>query len=420
MNTTAQALFDFLKDILYAPDSAKLDLQSLDPDFYPLGEGMQFLADCIRESRHFVRALAKGDLSLTPPGGDNVLAAPFKEMQGSLRHLAWQTQQIAKGDYSQRVDFMGEFSTAFNTMTEQLKERTDGLIQEKEKVEQKNQELRQNLDLVLALTNYTHNMIFVLASHSEKEIFVNQPAQWFQKANPGAAQQLQTIMRQRRINNRYGSEFWETEVAFPHDTKAFYKIESFELSWLEERAMVHIVMDDTQRKKRETMMYSLAYTDPLTGLSNRRYAMDRMDELIHKGIPFLLTFVDLDYLKYCNDMFGHNNGDYYLTKAAQVLKTMGGELCRVGGDEFILIQPGTDLDEQNQRLSKLRDLLHKQNEKPYPMSFSYATSLVPANPPRTLDEYIQQTDVAMYHYKVHHKRPLHEVIDASYKDERIE
>lgn len=46
--------------------------------------------------------------------------APFKQLQANLRHLTWQTQQIAKGDFSQRVDFMGDFSEAFNFMVTSL------------------------------------------------------------------------------------------------------------------------------------------------------------------------------------------------------------------------------------------------------------------------------------------------------------
>jgi Signal transduction histidine kinase involved in nitrogen fixation and metabolism regulation len=47
--------------------------------------------------------------------------------------LTWQTQQIAKGDFFQRVDFMGDFSQAFNTMTNALQESQDQLLVEIEK-----------------------------------------------------------------------------------------------------------------------------------------------------------------------------------------------------------------------------------------------------------------------------------------------
>ena len=46
----------------------------------------------------------------------------LKNLQASLKHLTWTTQQIAKGDFNHEVDFMGDFSAAFNSMTQQLKD----------------------------------------------------------------------------------------------------------------------------------------------------------------------------------------------------------------------------------------------------------------------------------------------------------
>ncbi len=66
--------------------------------------------------------LARGDLSFEPPKGKMSILQSFKNLQASLRHLTWTTQQIAKGDFNHEVDFMGDFSIAFNSMTEQLKD----------------------------------------------------------------------------------------------------------------------------------------------------------------------------------------------------------------------------------------------------------------------------------------------------------
>jgi len=418
MEQASQLLFQYLKDVLYAPEQAKLDVDALPPELRQLGKGIRFLGDCVLEQRTFLRALAKGDLAAEPPGVQNVLAAPAKELQGSLRHLTWQTQQVAKGDYNQKVDFMGEFSSAFNTMTDQLQRRTASLVKEKEQAEQKNQELSRNLELVLALTNHTHSMIFVFSITTGQEIFANQPAQWFLMASPQAAGLLRAQMAARDLNEGAASQMWEAELKFRDGgMQAFYSIESFQITWGTETAAVHIVMDDTERRRREDLANSLAYTDPLTGLSNRRYAMDRMDELQRSNTPFLLSFIDIDYLKYCNDKYGHTTGDHYLLEVAHILQTLGGDLCRVGGDEFILLQVGTDAQEQDRRLSQLRDLLREQGrDNPYPKSFSFATSVVPAGAQRSADSYLQETDIKMYHYKRTHKRPLFEM----YHDDRLE
>ncbi|MBU2546807.1 MAG: response regulator [Proteobacteria bacterium] len=67
-----------------------------------------------------LQALSRGDIDFQAPRGNSVLLASMKNLQSSLRHLTWTTQQIAQGDFSHQVDFMGEFSEAFNSMTQQL------------------------------------------------------------------------------------------------------------------------------------------------------------------------------------------------------------------------------------------------------------------------------------------------------------
>ena len=69
--------------------------------------------------KRFVGALSTGDLNATirRPGP---LAGTLKGLHANLRHLTWQTQQVAAGDFSQRVDFMGAFSDAFNSMVSAL------------------------------------------------------------------------------------------------------------------------------------------------------------------------------------------------------------------------------------------------------------------------------------------------------------
>jgi len=103
----------------------------LDPELKELGETVNRLVSAYNEMREFILSLAQGNVDVSPPL-HNLLASPFKQLQASLLHLTWQTRQIAAGDYSQRVYFMGDFSTAFNSMVEALEEkrRTEALLRE--------------------------------------------------------------------------------------------------------------------------------------------------------------------------------------------------------------------------------------------------------------------------------------------------
>jgi adenylate cyclase len=66
--------------------------------------------------------IARGDLEPRPLLGRMMVVQSLKALHSNLRHLTWKTQQIAAGDLEQRVDFMGDFSIAFNRMTQQLKD----------------------------------------------------------------------------------------------------------------------------------------------------------------------------------------------------------------------------------------------------------------------------------------------------------
>jgi signal transduction histidine kinase len=71
----------------------------------------------------FINALAEGDLDMDPPR-QNYVISHYKMLQSNLRHLTWQTQQIARGDYNQKVSYLGDFSVAFNQLIESLKEKS--------------------------------------------------------------------------------------------------------------------------------------------------------------------------------------------------------------------------------------------------------------------------------------------------------
>jgi diguanylate cyclase (GGDEF)-like protein len=85
-----------------------------DKNYLKLREDITSISD-------FLHALANGDLSqrLMAKG---YLASVLKMFQSHLKQLTWQTQMVSRGDFSQRVNFMGEFATSFNLMIEQLDE----------------------------------------------------------------------------------------------------------------------------------------------------------------------------------------------------------------------------------------------------------------------------------------------------------
>lgn len=125
-----------IHSLLQGKDPEAFDCESEPEDeIHELSLKVNRLLHQLREVKEFILPLSSGKLGYALPK-NNFLAAPFKQLQASLRHLTWQTQQIAQGDFSQRVDFMGDFSTSFNTMVDALGEARNQLIAEVSHAEQ--------------------------------------------------------------------------------------------------------------------------------------------------------------------------------------------------------------------------------------------------------------------------------------------
>lgn len=92
------------------------------PEVASLALAVANLAASLETLRQFSIALASGRIDAEAPPKQHLLD-PLKSLQASLKHLTWQTQQVAAGNLDQHVDFLGDFSTAFNQMVAALKDK---------------------------------------------------------------------------------------------------------------------------------------------------------------------------------------------------------------------------------------------------------------------------------------------------------
>ena len=175
------------------------------------------------------------------------------------------------------------------------------------------------------------------------------------------------------------------------------------------KGIIGTYIDITERKKMEEQLKKLARIDPLTGCYNRRYSLELLDRQLklsqrHQS-PFLLAFLDIDHLKHINDTFGHKEGDKVLVEVADLFHSTLREvdiICRMGGDEFLLVFPDSSLkdiplfrDRINAKLSPL----NTQKKKDYQIHLSIGFSEYLPEKPKSMDELIAIADKRMYEEK---------------------
>jgi diguanylate cyclase (GGDEF)-like protein len=111
-------------------------------------------------------------------------------------------------------------------------------------------------------------------------------------------------------------------------------------------------------------IHDMAIKDPLTGLFNRRFFNEKLEEEISRSrrtrLPVSLIYMDIDHFKKYNDQNGHPMGDILLKMFAQVLKKTSRKndvIARIGGEEFVIILPHTDKMGAAIKAEKLRRVI---------------------------------------------------------------
>jgi diguanylate cyclase (GGDEF)-like protein/PAS domain S-box-containing protein len=160
-------------------------------------------------------------------------------------------------------------------------------------------------------------------------------------------------------------------------------------------------------KLRETLK-NQAIRDGLTGLFNRRYLNETLERELSRGNRLGNTtgviMLDLDHFKEYNDIYGHNAGDELLVALGKIIRTQTRQediACRYGGEEFLIIMPGTDLETALERTEELHQLvkeLHLSNRFLRPVTISAGVAVYPVHG-STGKEVIRSADAALYRAK---------------------
>ena len=415
-------LFDYLRDVIYDPKNANLNVDSLDEDFNKLGQGLAYFAHCIAQLSDFASALSKGDFNADTPPSSNQLAAPLKGLHSSLMHLTWQAKQVAKGDYSQRVDFMGEFASAFNMMIQQLAERQEKLEAEIKLSQTHAASMQHSNNLLSSLVDHIPHQLFVVSRKTHEVFLSNSMAEAELAKHPDYLKVILDYLVESGNDKGHRDVEFYIPATENHDDR-YLHINTYVIEWHGVKSLALAIDDISCEKRRLNDLETHAHYDSLTNLYTRFFGMRIFNEWLEARKQFSLVFLDMDSLKFINDKYGHAEGDVYITTVADCLRAIPGEIiaCRLGGDEFMVLMPDTTYEEAHKKALAVQKMLGESEhleDKDYTYSVSYGVVEVSENTTDSSAVILGRADELMYEHKRARKKGRDTMASGSFGEKK--
>ena len=216
------------------------------------------------------------------------------------------------------------------------------------------------------------------------------------------------LNREKLLNNyAQGKISSETEILRTADDVSQYFYAAHQLRESNEVNEIHMFLlafdIDAYRRKNEQIK-NLIERDALTGLFNRRIAIEMLQKLLAEKNIFAFIILDLDNFKQINDRFGHDCGDKIIKNAALMMNKFFGDngiIARIGGDEFLVILNNLSPNIIEERLKNFsttkKFIVYKNQQVNYTMSIG--CSIFPKHGENYRELY-QNADMALYAVKM--------------------
>lgn len=346
----------------------------------------------------------------------------------NLRKLEEGAQELREDNLSHRIqinskDEIGDVSRSFNLMAQHLEDTQHSL-------QQKHLALQKETRRMETLLNNINAVVFEVKPDQRLFTYVSQEAEnllgysseewleenfWFNHVHPEDNSWLEHAIRQQMADKGdYSMDF-----RMLHRSGDYLWVRSIHNIELENDNLVArgLLIDINEQKKTEERIIYLADHDALTGLYNRRRFQEELDHQIAYAQRFnqsgTLLFLDLDQFKYINDTLGHQAGDECLlavtrslTNTLRNIDIMG----RLGGDEFGIILPHTELADAETVAGHLLERLEQkspfQSELNTHISASIGITTFPEHG-TTPSELLAKADAAMYAAKRQGRSQFH-------------
>ena len=237
----------------------------------------------------------------------------------------------------------------------------------------------------------------------------------FSMVVPYSSHQYLRRQQQSAMGKHHGhaQHFGECELVARHGERHTVIVESVRILGEDGRPRdVVFLVDISERKKLEMALEEknvrleyLATHDELTGIRNRRFGISSLEAALEQaerqGLDISVALLDIDHFKRVNDDYGHTVGDQVLQQFAEVLSRQlraSDILVRWGGEEFMLILPGIDVNGAFQALERLRHSLTLEYLSPRGLQVTFSAGIINARGMSSHD-LVESVDQKLYQAK---------------------
>ena len=367
-----------------------------------------------------------------------------RTITGPIRRLHEGTEEITKGNLDYKVgtpspDEVGQLSRAFDEMTTNLKKSREKLEEYSKNLEKKVEERTRDLEIDISkrkkveqeLSKSQQEFASLFRSSPEALVYLDEKGTILdanfrfcelfgytlkeikgRNIDDGIIHPSDKIDEGKKLSIKGLEGYLNYETIRKKKDGTLFPVSLSAAPLVidgQAKGEIGIYIDITERKQMEEQLEKLARIDFLTNCYNRGYGLELLDrqlKLSHRSkSPLLLAFLDIDRFKSINDTFGHDEGDKVLKEVAKLFKSTLREIdiiCRMGGDEFLLIFPDSSLKEASlikERLNKNLTKLNQTAKKPYKIKLSVGLSCYEPTNPLPMDELIKIADKKMYKEK---------------------
>lgn len=397
MSSEVKLLYDYLLDMIYDLEHAELNTEDLPEDFRMLGKQLVLFGKSVEEVIKLMEFVTEFYKNVDLPSTENELNVYMEKLDLILKDML-----------PTRIH-MDYFSDVFSAMMKQL------VLKHLEKIKKIENSCKKSLAfekgnslLFKAIVDQISQWVVVMDGSNFEWLYVSSEVDQV-LSDLGSERQLRHWMGSQIYMNQNNNQSLpvELELKSDHVGSQYFDVNIYSMNWFMHKIFVFAFSDVTAERKQIHRLQGMTRFDSMTMVYNRGYGMDVFKKWMTEEERFILCFIDLDNLKYVNDTFGHTEGDNYILYVVELLHefSAGAVVCRLGGDEFMLLEKNMNEQNAEERCEMLRTTLksYYQNKTPYDCCISYGIVEIPAGSSTSAAEWLNMADEKMYKYKRSHK-----------------